>query len=67
MPMPITAFKLCCTACNWSKIVALKSDVFSRPQVPAICPSCGCDTLQREQPSLLEKTVVTLAQKLKGQ
>ena len=63
MPIPIPAFKLCCTACNWSKVVAPRSDVLTRQQVPEVCPSCGSENLRRKKPTFLEKATATLAQK----
>lgn len=63
MPIPISAFKLSCTACDWSKVVAPKSDVLTRGQAPIECPSCGCTELRRENPSVFEKAWAEITSK----
>lgn len=55
MPIPMPAFKLSCTVCDWRKVVVPKSDVLTREQVPVVCPSCGCSELHRATASVFEK------------
>lgn len=48
MPVAPQPYKLSCSKCSWSRVVAMKSDaiVIGIDKLPEQeCPRCGCDEL----------------------
>ncbi|EGR0308123.1 hypothetical protein FXE20_07405 [Vibrio cholerae] len=63
MPIPLKPYKIVCPQCNWILVRAPKSDVLSPLDLPKACPQCGCESLNRQAASMVEKMLAELFRK----
>ena len=66
MPLPPTTVRYQCSACPWTKTVALRGNAVLPGQFFMACPQCGHKPLQTDPPDALTQGAAQAAQLLRG-